>query len=83
VRLARTADKPAVTVEPNVKVKVNAGHSNPYLRLYALFGKPFPLLKLKPTQGTIKLHNENRCEVQFFKAKHTRKMRESYRVAHT
>ena len=83
MRLARTADKPAVTVEPNVKVKVNAGYSNPYLSLHALLDKPLPLLLLKPTQRTINLHNEKRCEVQIFKAKDTRKIRDSYRVAHT
>jgi len=67
VRLARTADNPAVTVETNVKVKLTARYPIQYLSLHALLGKPLPLSLSKPTHGTIKLHNEARCEVQFFK----------------
>jgi len=65
VRLACTANNPAVTTVPNVKVKVTARHSIPYLSPYDILGKP--LLLLTPTHGTINLHNETRCEVQFFK----------------
>jgi len=65
---ARTADNTAVTIGPNIRIKVNARHSIPSLRLPNLLGKPLPLPLSRPTQWTLTLHNDSRCKVKTFKS---------------
>jgi hypothetical protein len=49
---ARTADNPAVTIVPNVKIKMNARHSISYLSLHDLFGKALFYLYKDPSSNT-------------------------------
>ena len=54
-RHARTADNPAVTTVPPVKVNVNARQLILYLSSHKLLGKPLPLSLSKTTQLAPKL----------------------------
>jgi len=80
-RHARTADNPAVTTVPPVKVKVNARQLILYLRTHKLLGKPLTLSLSRPTQLAPKLQTASRCDFQSLKSQDTEKVREFDRRA--
>jgi len=61
VRHARTADSPAVTVVPNVKVKVNGRHSIPYLSPHDLLGYLL-YLSFKLQAGAMSNHSNHKTQ---------------------
>jgi hypothetical protein len=81
LRHARTADNPAVTTVPPVKVNVNARQLILYLSPHKLLGKPLPLSLSRTTQLAHKLQTANRCEIQFLKSQDRAKVREFDRRA--